>query len=145
MSNTITSANAVLTLAITGLFDTPQQLTNFSADDIFTVEPRQAAEIMMGVDGILSGGFVFNPTVQNISLMADSNANDIFDQWVRAQEIQKDIYYANAIVVLISINRTYTMNKGVLTTYPPVADAARVLRPRRFTINWESVTAAPTA
>lgn len=141
---TITSANAVLTLSIEGLFDTPVQLQGFSADDIFTVEPRQAAEVLMGVDGLLSAGFVYNPTVQNISLQADSNANDIFDQWVQAQETQKDIYYANAVIILLSINRTYTLEKGALVTYPPISDAARVLRPRRYTLNWERVTPAPT-
>jgi hypothetical protein len=142
--STITSANAIVTLAIVGLFDTPVQLQGYSADDIFTVEPRQTSEVLMGVDGILSAGFVCNPTVQNISLQADSNANDIFDQWVQAMKVARDVYFANATVVLLSINRTFTCTKGSLTSYPPISDAARVLRPRRYTINWEDVSPAPT-
>jgi hypothetical protein len=121
------------------------QLQGFSADDIFTIEPRQASEVMMGVDGIMTAGFVYNPTVQSISLMADSNANEMFDQWVQAQKVAKDIYYANATVILISLNKTFTCTKGALTSYPPAPDAARVLRPRRYTINWEDVTPSPTS
>lgn len=143
--STITSANAILMLAVVDLFDTPQQLTQFSADDIFTTEPRQNAEIMMGVDGFMTAGFVYNPTVQNISLMADSNGNEIFDQWVQAMKVGKDVFYANATITLLSINKTFTCIKGALTSYPPMPDAARVLRPRRYTINWEEVTPAPTA
>lgn len=145
MATTITSANAVLTLAIVNLFDTPQQLTNFAAEDIYTVEPRQTAEVAMGVDGILSGGFVFVPTTQSISLMADSPSNQLFDDWVQAQETQKDIYYANAVIILQSLQQKWVMTKGVLTSYPPLADAARVLRPRRFTIQWENVSQQPIA
>jgi len=139
---TITSANAVYMLSISNLFDSPQQLQGFSADDIFTTEPLASAEAIMGLDGRLSAGFVFVPTTQSIMLQADSLSNDIFDQWWLAQQIAKDMYFANAVIVLTSIGKKWTMTKGVLSSFPPLPDAAKTLRPRRFSIIWESGTPA---
>lgn len=138
----ITSANAVYMLAIPPLFAVPIQLQQFAADNIFSTDPVQVAEIQMGVDGVMSAGFVFNPKVQNISLMGDSPSNQIFDTWQTSQELIKDTYRANGIVLLPAINKKWTMTNGVLTTFPPIPDAARVIQARRFTITWEKVQPA---
>lgn len=138
----ITSANAVYMLAIPPLFAVPLQLQGFSADNIFTTDPVTIAETSMGLDGIMSAGFVFNSKTQSISLQADSLSNVLFDNWVAAQELIKDTYRANGVVLLTSINRKWTMTNGVLTTYPVMPDAARTLQPRRFTITWEKVQPA---
>ena len=143
MSNSITSANAVYTLAVTGLFSTPIQLQGFSAEDIFTTAPLASAETLMGLDGILSGGFVFVPVVQNITLQADSASNALFDQWWQQQQLAKDVYTANGIVILTSIGAKWVLTNGFLTSFPPIPDAARTLRPRRFAITWNSVSPAP--
>ncbi|MGA1801484.1 phage tail fiber protein [Rhizobium sp. HT1-10] len=60
----ITSANAIITLTIPGLFNTPVQLQGFSADNIYESEVQEIAETSMGVDGKLSAGYVFNPINQ---------------------------------------------------------------------------------
>ena len=142
MAKTITSANAVYTLAVSDLSIGPSQLQGFSADDIFTTEPLASAETLMGVDGNLSGGFVFVPVLQNINLQADSSSNDLFDQWWLAQQIAKDLFYANGVVILTSIGKKWTLTKGVLHTFPPIPDAAKTLRPRRFGLTWETVSPA---
>src|SRR5665647_330953 len=133
---TITSSNAVYMLSISGLFDAPQSLQGFSADDIFTTGALASAETIMGLDGILSGGFVYVPIVQTINLQADSASNDMFDQWWQAQQIAKEVYVANAVVVLPALNKKWAMTRGFLTSFPPIADAAKTLRPRRFGITW---------
>ena len=143
MSNTITSANAVYMLSVSGLFSTPIQLQGFSADDIFTTGPLASAETIMGLDGNLSGGFVFVPVVQNISLQADSASNGIFDQWWAAQQQAREVYIANGIITLTSIGTKWNMTRGFLTSYPPIPDAAKTLRPRRFAITWNQLAAVP--
>lgn len=138
----ITSVNAVVMLAITGLYNSPQQLQGFSADDIFDTENVAITQAIMGVDGKQSAGLVLNPTIQNIVLQADSASNLIFDTWVNSMKIAQDVYWAQATVLLTSIGTKYTMTNGTLTMYPPTSRVAKVLQPRRFTISWESVVPA---
>jgi len=142
MTKTLTSANAVYTLSITDLFDFPVTLQGFAADDIFRTTPLASSEVSMGVDGVLSAGFRYVPTEQTVSLQADSDSNAVFEQWWEAQQIQKDVYYASGVIVLISVNKTWTMTKGVLTSYPPIPDTATILQPRRYGITWERVSPA---
>jgi len=138
----ITAANAIFTLAIAGLFPTPQQLHGFAADNIFETDPLESAEVLMGVDGLLSAGFVYVAVRQNISLQADSPSGAIFDTWWSQQQASKDIFFASGIVTLKSLGTKWAMTKGVLTTYPPIPNAARVLQPRRFGLTWQSVSPA---
>lgn len=139
---TITSANAVYTLTVANLFTSPVTLQEYSAEDIFTTGPLASAETLMGLDGVLSGGFVFVPIVQNITLQANSPSNDVFDQWWNQQQLAKDVYPANGLVVLNSIGKKWTLTNGFLTSFPPMPDAARTLRPRRFAITWNLVSPA---
>lgn len=137
--SSITSANAVFTLAIANLFPSPIQVQRFSSDNIFATQPIASSEVMMGVDGYLSGGFIFNPVVQTVSLMADSSSNDLFDQWHQAQQAAQEVYIAQGIIVLSAVGKKWTMNRGFLTSYPPIPDASKVLQPRRFGITWNSL------
>ena len=90
----ITSANAVLMMSVNSIYSTPVQIQGFSADDVFDVEPLQSAEVLMGVDGIQSGGFVYVSVKQSIALQADSASNVVFDTWWAQQQARGDIYYA---------------------------------------------------
>ena len=139
MAKTITAANAIIIFSVAGLQVSTAQLQGFSADDIFTTEDQQRIEALMGVDGKLSGGKVNNPVVQNYALQADSDSNDFFDDWNLAEVVAEDVYYANALVTLISIGKQWTCTKGVLSRFKPLPDAAKVLQPRRYTVTWEKV------
>ena len=168
--STITSANSVFTLDFRGsnprytIFSVPQTLQGFAADDVFTSDILATSEILMGVDGALSAGFVFNPIVQHISLQADSQSNTVFDVWYEWQLLLREVIFVNGLVQLVTLetfrpsaNMTYAqspadgkpmraqfvMFNGVLTNYPVIADVARTLRPRRYTITWERVGAKP--
>ena len=140
---TITAANAVFMISVDGLFAAPVQLQGFAADDVFSHALVAPVETLMGVDGFLSGGWTPQPKVQTIALQADSPSNVVFDTWYQAQEQIREVYLANAHITLASINRTFTCIQGFLTNYPPMADARRILQPRRFTVTWQSITGAP--
>jgi len=142
MTGTITAANAVFTLSVSGVFNVAQQLQQFAADDVFDTEAIEPAEVMMGVDGHLSAGFVFVATKQSITLQADSPSNLIFEAWQQAQKTARDIFFAQGGVILNSVGRAYTMNRGVLTSYPSLPDAKKVLQPRKYGITWESISPA---
>jgi hypothetical protein len=134
----ITGANSTFTLSISSLFTIPQQLQGYATDDSFATEPLQSAEVMMGVDGLLSGGFVYVEVKQSITLQADSPSAPIFDQWYYAQQQIQDVYVASGIITLPSVGLKYTMTKGFLTSYPPLPDVKKLLQPRKFGITWQS-------
>lgn len=138
----ITAVNAIYTISITGLFSAPQQLQQFSADDIFDTEAVEQIELQMGVDGHLTGGFVYAMVKQGITLMADSPSNDIFEQWRSAEKAARDIYWANASVTLPAIGKSYAMTRGALSSYPSFADAKKTLQPRKYAITWGDVSPA---
>lgn len=138
----ITSANAVIMLAVPGVFPVPQSIQQFSAEDIFTNDPVQANEVAMGVDGHLAAGFVYTAVSWSVSLMADSPSNAFFDTWYNTMKRNVESYRCNGTIWLKSVNQKYDMVNGALTTYRNMSDAARVLRPRAFVITWESVSPA---
>jgi hypothetical protein len=99
---------------------------------------------MMGVDGLLSGGFVFREVEQTIRLQADSPSVRIFDIWYLQQIATLATYTASALIRLPSISTKFAMTTGFLTLYKPIASARRVLQPREFRITWSRVAPSPT-
>ncbi len=150
---TITGANAIYTLAISPpafapqvsatLFAAPVQLQGFAADDAFATEAIASVETLMGVDGILSAGFVFVPIRQTIALQGDSVSNALFDNWWNAMQTTKDVYVAQGVITLTTVQLKYALTNGSLTTYHPMSDVKKLLQPRRFGITWQTVSPAP--
>ena len=138
----ITSANAVFMLSIGALYASPQQLMNFATDDIYDADAIQAAEAMMGVDGHLTAGHVFEPVPMKIALMADSPSIPIFENWEANQRKVGDVYPAAGTITLTGVNRQFTLNNGFLVSYPTLPSAKKVLQPRIFGITWESISAS---
>jgi hypothetical protein len=140
---TITAANSVYMLAILDLFPVPQQLQGFSADAAFASEAFDMVEVVMGVDGNMSAGWIPVIKKQTISIMPDSASADMFDAWYAAQEAARELYFAQGVIVLPSIKKEFTMIKGVLSTYTPHAEVAKTLRFRSFGITWSQILPAP--
>lgn len=140
---TLTSADAVITLTVAGIFDTPVQLQQFMAEDIFDMPSVTHAEVVMGADGVLSSGFVFTPRVQNFALQANSPSCQFLDDWINAEEQAIDTFRADGTVTLRGIGKVWTMTNGVLTTFSPIPDAKKILQGRKFSITWNRVTPAP--
>lgn len=139
---TITSANSVFTITVPGLFDSPIQLQGYAADKAWSTEGVDLAETVMGVDGIMSAGYVPNVTKQTITLQADSTSNDVFDTLVEATKAQREIFFLNGSIVLPGTDEAFTMTRGTLTNYKPVSDGQKTLQPRDFVITWNDVSKA---
>jgi len=139
----ITSANAILTLSVTGITSSPVQLQGFSADNIYDAPETEIVQTAMGVDGVLSGGFVYNAVTQVIELQADSPSNAFFEQWAQTMFQVRDVFVAQGQTNLVALGRTYTMTKGFFTNAHQFAPAAKVLQRRRYTIQWERVIGQP--
>jgi hypothetical protein len=139
----ITAANAVFIISVPAILPVPQRLQGFAADDIFDVEDVDATDMMMGVDGVLSAGMVFAPHPMNVALQADSASISFFDAWYQAQQGNQAAYPAVATITFPSIGISYLLNVGFLSRYKSMADAKKVLQPRKFRITWQNISPAP--
>lgn len=140
---TITSADVAFTITIQALFPVPQQLQGFATDDIYGVAQIKSVETMMGVDGVLSGGFVFVPVPQEITLQADSESNDVFDLWWTTMQATKGVLRATGLIQLPAIATKFVHTSGFLTGYTPIPAGKRVLQPRRYEVTWQSIVPVP--
>ena len=141
--SSLTSANSVLAIGVTGLYGVAQLLQGFSEGDAYSMDSVDVAETMMGVDGVLSAGYIPQKKVMKVSLQADSSSNTIFEAWYAAQEAAQDVFTAFANINQPAVSRNYTCVRGILKNYTPLADAKKILQPRTFTIEWNSVIPVP--
>lgn len=136
---TITSANAVLALAVNNYFPVPQVIQGYAVDDAFESEAVQQSEILMGVDGILSAGKVFVPYKMTIHLQADSPSVFLFDAWRNAQDAAVDVFSASGSITLASTGMVYTLQNGYLTQATPFPAVKKTLEPLVYEITWQRI------
>lgn len=141
---TLTAANSVLAIQVANLYNVPQVIAGFATDDAFMSPDVTTSQTEMGVDGRLSAGFVPYPTVQEITLQADSPSMAVFDNILSAQASQREVYVINATILLPGTGQKYAMTRGFMTTASPMPGVKKILQPRKFTIVYESCTPAPT-
>lgn len=137
---TITSANSVYQLSVADLYPSAQKLQGYAADDAFVAEAIDLAEVVMGVDGRMSAGFVFTPVQQTVTIMPDSPSLEIFETIMNATQTAREVYRCNATIVLPAIKRKYSLKNGVLTRAPQMPGVRKTLQPVAFTITWEKIT-----
>lgn len=139
----LTAANAVLTLSQPILFPTPQQIQGFAADDVFDLDEIESIETLMGVDGVLSFGFVWKPQMQNIILQADSPSGpNFFDIVQLHQQSENSAYPLDGVIILPAIGMKIILTNGGLTGYK-LPGAKKLIQPRRFRITWNLALPAP--
>ena len=140
----LTSANAIITLSQAVLFPTPFQIAQFAADDVTGMADVTILEDQMGVDGVLSFGFVWVPREQEITLKADSPSVAFFDAISVQQEAVQDVYPLNGTILLPSIGKLFNLINGGLRRYKPMPDVKKILQPLRYGILWNRVVPSNT-
>src|ERR1700761_5117471 len=104
------------------------------ADAAFATSAVNPAELVMGVDGIMSAGYVPYMTAQTFSIMPDSPSSQFFETWLQTPLSLKQILPANGVIIIPAISTKYTMSNGVLSSIMALPDAHKVLQGRPFTI-----------
>ena len=140
---TITSANAVYTLSVAGLFNAPQQLQGFATDSAIDTGEAENAETKLGVDGIMSVGWIPRTTDQTIALQADSASGFLFETWVATEDQNQEKFIANGVMIVPGISRQYTLTRGVLMRVVAIPNLKKTLDPRNFVIRWNSIAPGP--
>lgn len=138
----ITSANSVFTLVLPGLYPVPQVLEGFAADDAFANDGIAVSESVMGVDGRMSSGYVPSITLMNIALQADSPSISIFEFWLGAMKVSREILRAEGTILMPGTGRSYVLTNGVLQTVKQLPDSKKLLTPQTYAIAWERVDPA---
>lgn len=139
---TITSANSTLMLAVGGIAPVPQQIQGFTADAAWAFDDITNKEIVMGLDGNMSAGFVFVPKPMKITIMANSPSASLFDLWYSSEETTKEVFYADGTAVYPAIGKKFTLTKGVLSRTKVAPTVGKTLQPTEYEITWESATVA---
>jgi hypothetical protein len=142
-SRTITSADSVFILSSADFALAATQIQGYAADAAFAMDETDAAEVIQGVDGVMSAGWVPRMYPQTITLQADSTSIDLFEGILLAQDANKTVFRLGGVVTMPGTQRSYTMSRGVLTRFSAMPTAQRTLQPRTFTITWESVLPTP--
>lgn len=138
VDTSITSANSVLTLVVAGLFPAPVQLRGYATDKAFAMEALQMAEVQMGVDGRMTAGYTPNPSVQQITLQADSPSKSFFNAVIGAMKTSREVYWFSGTLSLPSTGEVFTLTRGVLTKGKQIPDGQKVLQPMDYEITWEA-------
>jgi hypothetical protein len=139
----ITGADVTFTLAILPLFPIPQRIMGFASDDVSDVPSIRSVEVMMGVDGVLSSGFVNVAVPQHVALQADSLSNRIFETWWTQMQSTKSIYRATGFLSIPGIATNFVFTNGSLTGYKPMPAVKKLLQQRSFELTWEKVVPVP--
>ena len=134
---TITSANATFTLKVPGLYDTPVTIEGFGTDAAVNTADHTPAQVQMGIDGHLSGGWTPTPKVVTVTLAADSPSRAVFEDWDQYQETVREVLPCEAIFTIPSIGRRMTGTRGFLTTSRAHPNANQVLQSGAFQITFQ--------
>lgn len=143
MANFITSADAVYMLTAAGVYSAPQQLQEFGADRAFATEAADIVEAILGVDGVLSFGWLPRMFTQTIILQANSPSNLVFDTIVATGVANRQPIVLSASIQFPGLGQQYNLDNGTIKSYPPINEAAKVLQPRTFGLVWGAISASP--
>jgi hypothetical protein len=141
-NRTLTVANSTITITVPNLFNSPQVLGGYMADRAWETDIVELAEVVMGVDGVLSGGFVPFPVPQVYYIMPTSLTSDMFETWIGTSQANQTTYPASGKITLLGTGKSYTMQTGYLTKGGVIPNAGKLLEGRPFTITWQSVLAS---
>ena len=139
---TLTAANSQYLITIPGLYSSPTPLQGYATDDAFETAASELAEVVKGVDGIMSAGYMPYITEQTVHLQADSPSTQIFEDWLNTSKTAQEVFYANATIILPGLQRKYTLTKGVLRSYVPIPGAKKTMQPRPAIIMWSDISPA---
>lgn len=139
VNRSITAVNSVFSLAVLNLFPNPIQLQGYAMDDVFSAEPVDAGEFQMGVDGILSAGFIWKEVDLVVNLQANSPSIVLFDQWRSAEVAVGEKYQGMGTLTLPALGKKLALSTIFLKKWPPFSDVKKVQQPQKFTLTIERV------
>lgn len=137
---TITSANAVFTIAIDPIYPSAVTLHGYGVDDAFSSESIEKTLIQIGVDGQPALAYVFRTIPINITLQSNSPSVEIFNRWANTMDSIREALPCNAVIEQPSTGKRYVMSVGGLTGYTAVPTTTEYINDIPFTITFSKIT-----
>jgi len=139
MARNLTAANSVLTLSCPDLDIGPVQLKGFATDDAFDTPEVKPGEVMVGVDGKKSQGYVAFLVPFHFVLQADSTSIDIMDALEEAQEAAQETYEIGVSLSAPGLGKLWTFVNGTITSFPKTPNAKKLMQPQKYEITFEKM------
>lgn len=140
----ISGSSIVLTFAVQTYSPAPVTIRGYGPDETVDAEALTVGEVMKGIDGFGTSGFMQTTLVTPFTLLADPQvvpSIDFMDGWMGAQMLLNggtgDVLYAiNGVITYPSLKRQMQVNNGTLRSFKPIPQGQKLLRPRQFSIEW---------
>lgn len=145
MSLTVANSSFTLSAATVGgvpVFPVAVPIEGYAADDAFDTSEVKPTEVLMGVDGNLSGGYVAYATPLTFVLQADSPSILIMDTAIEAMDGVKEAIIFGASIAVPGISKLHTFIKGYLTSGKKTPGGKKLLQPMRYEITFEKCISA---
>lgn len=140
---TITSANSVITLFAPQYSPLPLIVGGAATDEWVGIDPQAQAEVMKGVDGRMSAGWLPSITQTTIKLQADSDSLAWMRGLLTAQTANREILWLTTGTIMIpGVNESYVLSKGVIENGGIIPGIGKVLSPLVYTIKWDRVVSS---
>lgn len=136
MAATLTVANSAITMTIEAVAPQPVRLTGYAADNVFETDAVENVEFVMGVDGKMSRGYVHNPVRFTLTLQADSDGLDRFEDAYQYSQANRESPEVNITVTLPSTGKRYKLINGGIQSYK-APSAQRILQAGVVTFMFE--------
>lgn len=140
---TLTTANSSLYLSVRNFIPVPQKIEGYATDDSVAMANIKPSEVVMGVDGKKSHGYVPQLKPVTITLQADSPSMVFFDTIINAQDAAREVLTFDGLLTLPGVGTKTTIINGTLTDYTPAPTSKKTLQPRTFEITFEAANTVP--
>ena len=131
-TKTLTSANSVLKFRCKGIYDDWVTAKGFQVDNMFSMGETTIGEVRAGVDGILSGGYVFNASQFQMFLEANSPTVTVMQTIQKHFRSNKETLPFDFSLEIPSTSKRQAFS-GFLITTPAGQTAAKLLAGLTYT------------
>lgn len=136
---TLTVANSVMTLTCSELGIGPVQIKGFQTDDAFDTPNVKPAEVMIGVDGVKSQGYVPYLVPFKFFLQADSVSIAIMDVIKESQDAAQDVYDLGVSLSAPGLGKLWTFTDGTLTDLKPTPQGKKMMQGQNYEITFGKI------
>jgi hypothetical protein len=141
MAGNLTSADVTCFLGATDFFPVPFLLEMWNSDNPFEYGDITLSETVATLDGTLTGGYVYEPTMWTFTLEANSPSVTRMTAWIQAQQTNREMYRAFGNLTLPAYGKNIVMSQGILTRAKPAPGSRKILSAMTYQIMWERVVA----
>ncbi len=100
-------------------------------------------EIVKGVDGFIAAGWLPTQPRLNVTLMANSPSQDLFDNIFQNEQAARDKILLQGLIIVPGISKKYTLINMYLFSFMHLAPAKKTLQPRKYGLILDDISVAP--